>query len=444
MFLPARVLLPATLLLSLSCNAESAELARRAFMGIGMAAVPEAVRTENKLPANEGIIVERVIPGSTAEVAGLQAKDIVLKLDGETIRSTGDVAAAIRRKRAGDSLTLALLRAGKPIEQKVGLIGFPPETSPNHDALYEAVEAAGARRRTIITKPKQQDGRKPAVLFVGGIGCYSMDYPFDKETPYRQLIESFSRDGFVTMRVEKSGMGDSEGEACAKVDLQTEVEGYVAGLKELKTKPYVDPEKIFIVGHSIGGIVGPLIAEREPVRGIATAGTAGTTWFEYELINRRRQLKLEGMSPAKIGAQMQLKQWCMHQLLIARQPRAEILEKRPACAEEMKLPSSDAYIQQIAAVDFADLWTRLKPDTLLVYGSADFLTSAEEHKEILDTINAARPGAATFVEIAGMDHSFYRMKDQKESFVFRREGKEGEYNPEAGRIIGEWLKSKVN
>ncbi|MGO4389051.1 alpha/beta fold hydrolase [Microvirga sp. 2YAF29] len=439
----ARALLAASFLLTLASNAESAELARRAFMGIGMAAVPEAVRTEAKLPAGEGIILERVIPGSSAEAAGLQARDIVLKLDGETIRSTGDVSAAIRKKRAGDSLNLSLVRAGKPMEQKVGLIGFPPETSANHETYYETVEAAGVRRRTIITKPKQ-DSHKPAVLFVGGIGCYSMDYPFDRETPYRQLIESMSRDGFVTMRVEKSGMGDSEGEACAKVDMQTEVEGYVAGLKDLKTKAYVNPEKVFIVGHSIGGIVGPLIAEREPVRGIAAAATVGSTWFEYELINRRRQLKLESVSPAKIGAQMQLKQWCMHQLLIEKTPRAQILEKRPACAEEMKIPSSDAYLQQIAAIDFADLWTRLKPDTLLVYGSADFLTSADEHREILDTINAARPGAATFVEIAGMDHSFYRMKDQAESFAIRRDGKESEYNPEAGRVIGEWLKSKIN
>jgi alpha-beta hydrolase superfamily lysophospholipase len=443
MLLSARVLLPAALLLSLVSNAESAELARRAFMGIGMAAVPEAVRAENKLPPGEGILVERVIPGSSAEAAGLLPKDIVLKLNGEAIRSMADVSAAIRRKRAGDSLTLSLLRAGKPVEQKVGLIGLPHETSPDHETMYEAVEAAGARRRIIITKPKR-DASSPAVLFVGGIGCYSMDYPFDRETPYRQLVDSLTRDGFVTMRVEKSGMGDSEGEACAKVDLQTEVEGYVAGLKDLKTKPYVNPEKVFIVGHSIGGIVGPLIAEREPVQGIATAGTAGTTWFEYELINRRRQLKLEGMSLAKIGAQMQLKQWCMHQLLIARQPRAEILEKRPTCAAEMKLPSSDAYLQQIAATDTADLWARLKLDTLLVYGSADFLTSADEHREILDTINAARPGAATFVEIPGMDHSFYRMKDQKESFAARREDKEGEYNPESGRVIGEWLKARAN
>jgi pimeloyl-ACP methyl ester carboxylesterase len=141
---------------------------------------------------------------------------------------------------------------------------------------------------------------------------------------------------------------------------------------------------------------------------------------------------------------MQLKQWCMHQLLIEKQPRTQILEKRPGCAEEMKIPSSDAYLQQIAAIDYASLWTRLKPETLVIYGSADFITSADEHREIAETINATRPGAASFVEIPGMDHSFYRMKDWNESFRARRDGQEGETHPDVARLIAEWLKARAS
>ncbi|MEE1656937.1 alpha/beta fold hydrolase [Microvirga sp. CF3062] len=407
-----------------------------------MAPVPEAARMAAAVPVGEGVLIERVIPGSTAQKAGLQANDILLKLDQATIRSSSDVVTQIRKKRADDTVTLSIVRDGKPLEQQITLIGLPPETSPDYDTLYEAVEAEGALRRTIITKPRGE-GRSPAILFVGGIGCYSMDYPFAPTEPYRQLLAALTREGFATMRVEKSGMGDSEGEACAKVDLNTEVEGYAAGLKALKDKAYVDPDKLFIVGHSIGGIVAPLVADRVSVRGIVVAETIGSTWFEYELINRRRQLKLEGMPLAKVGAQMQLKQWCMHQLLIEKQLRAQILEKRPACAEEMKIPSSDVYLQQIAAVDLPELWTRLKLDTLVIYGGSDFLTSPEEHREIADTINAARAGAAVYVEITGMDHSFYRMKDQDESFRNRRVGKAGEYHPEIDRTISQWLKARA-
>ncbi|WP_243368948.1 alpha/beta fold hydrolase [Microvirga solisilvae] len=433
----------ATLLLALPLQANGAELARRAFVGISMAAVPEAMRTGGLIPAGEGLLIERVIPGSTAEKAGLQAKDVLLKFDQAPVRSSADVINAVRKKRAGDSVSLALVRDGKVFEQQVSLIGFPPEASPDYETIYEAVESEGALRRTIITKPKGAE-RRPAVLFVGGIGCYSIDYPFDAKTPYRQILADLTRQGFATMRVEKTGMGDSMGEACATSNLDTEVAGYVAGLKDLKAKSYVDPDKVFIVGHSMGGIIGPLVAEKIPVRGLAVAETVGSTWFEYELINRRRQLKMEGMPLAKIGAQMLLKQWCMNQLLIEKTPRAQILEKRPACAEEMKIPSSDAYLQQVAAIDYADLWTRLKPETLVIYGRSDFITSAEEHHEIVNAINAVRPGAATYVEIPDMDHSFYRMKDQAESFRMRRDDQEGETHPDVARIIGEWLKAKAS
>src|SRR4051812_8056 len=73
-------------------------------------------------------------------------------------------------------------RAVTPGEQKVGLIASPHEPPPHQETMYKAAGAAGPRRRVIITKPKR-DAPTPAVLFVGGIGCYSMDYPFDRETP---------------------------------------------------------------------------------------------------------------------------------------------------------------------------------------------------------------------------------------------------------------------
>src|SRR5438270_686022 len=76
-----------------------------------------------------------------------------------------------------------------------------------------------------------------------------------------------TRAGFVTMRVERGGMGDSQGPPCMSpaVDLQAEVRGYVAGLKALKEYPFVDAKQVFIVGLSIGGVEAPLVAEQVPV-----------------------------------------------------------------------------------------------------------------------------------------------------------------------------------
>src|SRR6185436_19701388 len=104
-------------------------------------------------------------------------------------------------------------------------------------------------RRVIITRPRDER-RHPAVLLIGGIGCYSYDAGNDPDNPYRKMLSDLTRRGFVTMRVDKSGMGDSTGAPCAQVDMQNELAGYVAGLKMLKAKPYVDARRAFIVGHS--------------------------------------------------------------------------------------------------------------------------------------------------------------------------------------------------
>ena len=45
---------------------------------------------------------------------------------------------------------------------------------------------------------------------------------------------------------------------------------------------------MFIFGHSMGGVFGPILASEIPIRGIAVYGTVAKTWTEYCLENWRR------------------------------------------------------------------------------------------------------------------------------------------------------------
>lgn len=65
---------------------------------------------------------------------------------------------------------------------------------------------------------------------------------------------SLTRRGLVTVRIENSGVGDSEGAPCPTVDLDNEAAGYAAALHAMEQYPYVDPSRVFLFGHSIGGI----------------------------------------------------------------------------------------------------------------------------------------------------------------------------------------------
>src|SRR5262249_56755696 len=104
------------------------------------------------------------------------------------------------RHLAGDSVNLVVLRGGQRVEKAVQLKPRPWEVSADAEVLYDSVVAEAARRRTIVTRPKAA-GRYPAVLLVGGLGCYSLDGALNADSGYGPILSALAKKGFVTMRV---------------------------------------------------------------------------------------------------------------------------------------------------------------------------------------------------------------------------------------------------
>ncbi len=118
------------------------------------------------------------------------------------------------------------------------------------------------------TKPKGE-GRHPALFFIQGIGLYSIDNPVGPLGSHKIIVDDFARRGFVTLRVDKPGCGDSEGGPARDVDFDTELDGYRQALKMLKARGDVDTDRVFIFGHSMGGVMAPLLAAGVPtVQGV--------------------------------------------------------------------------------------------------------------------------------------------------------------------------------
>ena len=59
--------------------------------------------------------------GSAGEEAGLQAGDVVLKVDDEVISSVDGLVATIRGYRPGEEVTLTVLRDGETLTMKATL-----------------------------------------------------------------------------------------------------------------------------------------------------------------------------------------------------------------------------------------------------------------------------------------------------------------------------------
>jgi S1-C subfamily serine protease len=88
------------------------------------------------LPADYGILIERVLPGGAADKAGLHGGtqrayqgnipvmlggDLIVAMDGQEITSPQDLSAVMNSHRAGDTVTVTIYRGRKRMEVKVTL-----------------------------------------------------------------------------------------------------------------------------------------------------------------------------------------------------------------------------------------------------------------------------------------------------------------------------------
>lgn len=278
------------------------------------------------------------------------------------------------------------------------------------------------------------------MLFIGGIGCYSFDAAGAPPGAYTQLLYHFTRRGFVTVRVEKSGMGDSEGAPCPTVDLNNEAVGYAAALHAMEQYPYVDPTRVFLFGHSIGGIEAPMIAAHDTtVRGVVAMSTVGIAWFEYELDNLRRQLVLQGIAPDSVDRAMRVKERCMHALLVERRTLDQVIGSDSTCRPYVQYPAHSTYMQQVNAQDIGALWRAVRAQVLVVYPTSDFITSEQEHRYLVDAINAMHPGHATFATVPGIDHYLAPEESMTASIKDSRGPAARPFSTAAFPVIDAWL-----
>src|SRR5258707_6880532 len=109
---------------------------RRPSLDISSLAIGPDVAEQIGLPADYGVLIQRVLPGGAAEKAGLHGGtqrayqgntpvmlggDLIVAMDGQEIANPQDLAAAMNSHRAGDIVTLTIFRGRKRMDVKVKL-----------------------------------------------------------------------------------------------------------------------------------------------------------------------------------------------------------------------------------------------------------------------------------------------------------------------------------
>ncbi len=339
-------------------------------------------------PAQQGARVVLAPEDQPAGEAGIREGDVILRMNGEAVGSQADVVARLRADRPSE-VRFDLVRDGEQMQVLVHPQPVPYRHSDTFDILYGTVAVAGDElprelRRTITTRP-HGDGPFPTIVMLGGIGCYSLDRSDD--FPYIHLLDRLTLAGYQTYWVEKSGMGDSQGAPCMEIDFEVELAGYRAGLEQVRSLPQVDQDRIILLGHSMGGIIGPVLAAEsvkadQPVHAVVAIGTTGLPWFEYLIANSRRQAHLSGLTPAEVEAGMRESVAVHYRYTMQKHSPEDILADYPERAGAFQLPHHYSYFQQVADINPLAEWAAAGVPALLIAGGADYVTSPEEHRYV--------------------------------------------------------------
>lgn len=412
-------------------------LPRRAFLGIQMEEVTEDVKRIMKLPQAKGVLISRVIQGSTAESAGFMKSDVLLKFGATEIKDRNDVLAALKNYSEGETIEYTLLREGKEISKTLSIKGMPKEQYNDLDVVYSEVKTGDQLLRSIITKPKKS-GKLPAVLFIQGIGCNTYDSPMDTGRAEIQVLNQMARNGYVIMRVDKSGMGDSKGVPCDKLDFNTELEGYKQAFASMQKLPYVDPQNCFVFGHSMGGVMAPLVAKSANIKGIAVYGTMGVNFMEYWMNTRKTIAKAYKLNAIETDDYMKEQCECASMLLAAKMKKEEILKINKECEDALNvlLLRDYEYWYQLYNVNTPKSWSEYAGKVLAMWGNVDFITSKEEHLKVTEVVNTFHPGNGTYAEVNEAGHAFQTAESYAEA-----KNDPGPYNREVGKVLVNWLKT---
>ncbi len=424
-------------------------LPRRGFLGAQLMAVPPEWREMLRLGPQQGAIITGIIPGTAASLLDVRQYDVLIRVG--DLEVSGDevlpeIVSTISRHRDGDVLPFTFIRNGQEVTENIRLMGLQKEMNPKIDVVYSALKAGPIWQRTIITKPKGA-GPFPIVVYFQDYGCESLDQPYPPYRPIRQFAHTLAELGVAVMRIEKPGIGDSEGPPCTECGFETERAAFDAAVPYAKSVPFVDANDVHIFGHGTGGVSAALAAAKYDVASVIVFGTYCRPFKDHLHRNELRFAAVSGIPESKSEETVALADKYFGMLLDEKKAPYEILFDCPELDAYVEVRDGDdstkifgvdyRYWQELNAVNVDEVWSNVDDLVLALWGDADYASGQEDHQRIADIVNANHPKNAVLWTVPGTGHKLDTATSIHESFAHRMYGP---FNPLIAHQVQLWTR----
>lgn len=300
------------------------------------------------------------------------------------------------------------------------------------------------------------DGPFPAAILITGSGAQNRDEELLGHRPFLVLADHLTREGIAVLRVDDRGVGGSTGSVSQSTsrDFASDV---VAGVEFLVSDERI--REIGVIGHSEGGLVGPLAATMSEdvayVVMLAGTGVPGTDILklQLELISRA-----QGTDDDMLAKQLELQQEVLDTLASGapmeerRERLREIVEKQLELAPEAAALEGEAREQAIEgginsvlnpwfeaflAYDPREALSQVRVPVLALNGDLDLQVDAEQNlPEIAKALLEGGNPDVTIRRFSGMNHLFQTAETGAPTEYSQIEET---MSPEVLEVISDWI-----
>ncbi|MBR2490047.1 MAG: alpha/beta fold hydrolase [Ruminiclostridium sp.] len=290
----------------------------------------------------------------------------------------------------------------------------------------------------LLTLPDLEDHPVPAVVFVHGSGASNMNEQVGKLTPFRDLAEGLVHHGIASIRYDKRSFAHGfkmlRDKSTVITVREETIEDAILATELLRQDPRIDPDRIFIIGHSMGAMLAPRIdAEGGSYRGlILMAGTP----------RKLEEVMAEQVDEAinEMNSLLQRLAVMRTSKLICRFDGLYDLTDEEAKKKKMGGGTTLYYFKEMGEHPASHYLTSLAKPILILQGEKDFQAKADRDFKAYQDLLADRENV-TFRLYEGLNHAFVPSVYGRISKAKKEYNVEQHIGEEVISDIANWIKT---
>ncbi len=286
---------------------------------------------------------------------------------------------------------------------------YRPPSYARPDAYTETPVTVGSGEWALpgtLTVPVG-DGPFPAVVLVHGSGPQDRDESYGPNKPFRDLALGLASCGVAVLRYEKRTLqyGPKIAQLEAQITTKEEtVEDAVAAVDLLRQTPRLDPGRVFVLGHSLGGMLIPRIAQAAP-QAAGLIVMAGTT-RRFEDVVLQQVEYLTSLEPSITAEDRTAIEKLRVQVQRVKDPGLSPATPRA----DLPLGVPGGYWLDLRGYEPPKLARELGRPMLILQGERDYQVNMDDYKGWQDAL-ADRP-SVTFRRYPDLNHQMIAGKGQ--------------------------------